>query len=72
MDVMLLKGYSSLFAAVAVCTLKWWIVNLLQNKDGLLDFKHRLLSRASDKIIPKNYRVETQNGKCSVWYMKII
>ena len=70
MDTMLLSVSCSLFSAVAVCMLKWWMVNLLRNKEELFDFKHRLLSSANDQRIHGNYRVKTHSGKCSVWYIK--
>ena len=36
MDIMLLSVSCSLFLAVAVCTLKWWMVKLLQKKKSCL------------------------------------
>ena len=37
MDIKLLNVACSLFSAAAVCTLKWWIVNLLRNKEESFD-----------------------------------
>ena len=52
-DITLLKVSCSLFSAVAVCTLNWWMLNLLRNKEESFN-QHRLLSSATDKKIYRN------------------
>ena len=71
MDIMLLKVSCPLFLAVAACTLKLWMVNLLRIKEESFGY-YRFLSSANDKRIRGNYRVRIHSAKCGAWYMKII
>ena len=65
---MLLKVSCPLFSAVAVCTFKWWMVNLLRNKEDSFD-QYRLFSSTNNKRIYENYRLKTYSEECSAWYI---
>ena len=71
MDIMLLNVSCSLFSAVAVCTLKWWMVNLLRNKEESFDLIP-FAFECKHQRIHENYKVKTHSGNCSAWYIKTI
>ena len=68
--MLVLKVSSTLFSAIAVFTLKWWMVNLLRNKE------ESLVNTVFFRVpMIKWYMKITEwkhSGKCSAWYMKVI